>query len=396
MENERIFLGDISVINTKKVPGTVMLKHEFIVPDHYKKFTCKGGECRNTCCSGWKVTISRQQYFVLHGLSCNKSLRDKMDRTFKPLVDPTPERYAEIVHNYEGNCPLLLDNGLCQLHGSCGEEVLPWICRYYPRGPRIDYAFEATVANSCERTLELLFETNNPIRFEIKELTFKMQVKDSKPKQEEKDFYKKVQQFCFGLVQDRSIPLHDRIRKVGNILKALDNHREQDLDKIDLTLDKIEPDFGQAYHVLLNVSEWFIENSPSLSEYCSTIKEMYDNHDNEAVYRKNLNHFESVIKDSEIKFEKMLINNMFFRQFPFFESTRNFTETYISLVGTYVFVRYIAINLMHDKNTVDDFIDIMSKTFRVITHTRFENNIIALLQAERATDTFILAKLLNI
>jgi len=375
----------------------VTLKHEFSVPDFYKDFTCKGGDCRNTCCSGWKVTIARQQYFVLHGLDCEASLRDKLDRTFRPLPNPTPERYAEIVHNYEGNCPLLMKNGYCELHSSCGEKVLPWVCRYYPRGPRIDYDFEVTVANSCEKTLELLFKNNNPISFEKRVLTFKMQVNDEKPNIEDKKIYQEVSQFCFKLLGDRTVSLPQRIRKIGNVLKTLDIDVNTPLEEIDLTVDSVEFDHEHLLGILLNISDWFIENRPSLTDYCSKIKELYLDSGNQLIiYEQAKKHFESVIPDHEIKFEKMLINNLFFRQFPYFESTKNFTETYISLVGTYVFIRYIGINLMLEKNSIEDFIDIMAKTFRVITHTRFESNIISLLGRERSLDNLVIAMLLNL
>jgi len=376
--------------------GTLILKHEFQVPDYYKKFKCKGTECRNTCCSGWKVTIARQQYFILHGLECNKSLRQKMDRAFRVLPNPTPERYAEIAHNQNGDCPLLMDNGFCQLHATCGEEVLPWICRYYPRGPRIDYAYEATIANSCERTLELLFENNDPITFESKTLTFKMQVKDDSPNDKDKIFYKDIQNFCFSIIQDRTISLPNRIREVGIVLRTLDKEPQMILNQINLNVEEIIFDLEHILTIMLNILEWFIINSPSLSELCKIIKERYVNKEYIKSYKESLNHFESVLPDHEIKFEKMLINNMLFRQFPYFEATKNFTETYISLAGTYVFLRFLAVNQMSDKNNDEDFIDIMSKTFRVITHTKFERNIIGLLTLEKATDDTLLSKLVHI
>jgi len=149
-------------------------------------------------------------------------------------------------------------------------------------------------------------------------------------------------------------------------------------------------------HLYSNILEWFIINSPSLSELCKIIKERYVNKEYIKSYKESLNHFESVLPDHEIKFEKMLINNMLFRQFPYFEATKNFTETYISLAGTYVFLRFLAVNQMSDKNNDEDFIDIMSKTFRVITHTKFERNIIGLLTLEKATDDTLLSKLVHI
>ena len=30
----------------------------FLMPDYYKDFSCKKGDCRFSCCKGWKVTFS--------------------------------------------------------------------------------------------------------------------------------------------------------------------------------------------------------------------------------------------------------------------------------------------------------------------------------------------------
>jgi len=55
----------------------------------------------------------------------------------------------------------------------------------------------------------------------------------------------------------------------------------------------------------------------------------------------------------------------------------------------------MAISYMRDKDKIADFIDIMTKTFRVIDHTRFEHNILILLQNEIGIDFDTLATLIQ-
>lgn len=63
---------------------------EFLVPDHYSRFICKGSLCRHTCCSGWRVTISMKQYYTLHGLSTSKSMRKRWTGPFgRCLMHPS-------------------------------------------------------------------------------------------------------------------------------------------------------------------------------------------------------------------------------------------------------------------------------------------------------------------
>ncbi|HHZ12049.1 MAG TPA: hypothetical protein GYA05_04985 [Acholeplasmataceae bacterium] len=104
----------------------------FTVPVYYRKFKCKGGDCRNSCCKGWDVTMSTDDYFILQGMDCSKKLRELLDRHIRILPHPTPDRYALIEKTFDGDCPFHMTNGYCMLHTQCGEKVLPNICHYFP------------------------------------------------------------------------------------------------------------------------------------------------------------------------------------------------------------------------------------------------------------------------
>lgn len=107
---------------------------DFLVPDNYADFHCKCGQCRHTCCDGWAVTFPREDYFRLLSVPCSPELRRKLDTSLHLADDPTPERYAELLPNWEGHCPLQRADGLCALQAECGEDAISSTCRYYPRG----------------------------------------------------------------------------------------------------------------------------------------------------------------------------------------------------------------------------------------------------------------------
>lgn len=79
---------------------------DFLVPDNYADFHCKCGKCRHTCCDGWAVTFPREDYFRLLSVPCSPELRRKLDTSLHLADDPTQERYAELLPNWEGHCPL--------------------------------------------------------------------------------------------------------------------------------------------------------------------------------------------------------------------------------------------------------------------------------------------------
>ncbi|MDT8336439.1 MAG: flagellin lysine-N-methylase [Candidatus Izemoplasmatales bacterium] len=376
----------------KNVFAKEKINAKFIVPSYYKDFTCKGGDCRDSCCKEWKVTIPMNQYFLLHGLYCNKKVKDKIDRTFRPVFKPTNERYAEIVHTQNGDCPLHKENGYCLLHETCGEEVLPWVCRYYPRGPRLDYQNEASCANSCEKTLELLFADDELISFEEKQLTFLM----NKPKEiiseNKKNEYKSIRDNCATILSNRNFTLQKRLIHLGIYLKETQNNPLITLDEINFLFAEENSDIKWIYNVLSEVLSHFNGRYPRLLEQLDQVKKIYEDSDIKLIYLKVLEKFENQFPNHEIMFEKMLINDLFFKQFPF---QKNFKlwDQYLSICGTYVLLRYLAINLSYSKDTSEDLIDILSKTFTVIDHSEFDKELADYFNDNNLNNLDILAKI---
>jgi hypothetical protein len=367
---------------------------EFLVPDYYKDFHCKGGNCRDSCCVEWKVTIPMEQYFLLHGLKCKTSVKEKIDRAFRPLLNPTKDRYAEIVHNYDGDCPLHKKDGYCLLHETCGEEVLPWVCRFYPRGPRIDIANEASCANSCEKTLELLFSSSNKLSFEIRSLTFLI----SKPKEaipeERKLLYIKVRDNIFSLLTNRDYPLHLRIINLGKYLSVMGENTQIDLNEIDFSFNIPEYDIDENHQLLWSLLEMFDSKYKRLDEQLSEARSNYLLKDVAEVYNKNKEHLERTINNHEIYFEKMLINDLFFKQFPF-QNNFSVYDQYLALCGTYVLLRYLTLNLMTNKSSIDDYIDILAKSFTVISHSEFDKLISSFMKRLEIKELASLSKILQ-
>lgn len=372
-----------------------ILKGNFVVTDYYPNFVCKGTQCRQSCCDGWDIAISMDQYFKMLSLPCKKTVREKLDRAFQIVPVPTPERYAMVRPNYQGDCPLHMANGYCLLQNQCGEEALPSICRYYPRGPRSNYTMESSCSNSCERVLEQLFEQENKLAFTTKELTFTLPSEENKITPDERAFYQKARSFTFDLLSNRSHSLPTRILMVGKALMIWDKDRNVAINPSDLVVKAYEKNIPLTYQAILSLSEWFIANSRSISAECQDFETFYQNGDLTQKYSESLKHLEEVLPNHEIFFEKMIINNLFFRQYPFQDFAESLSEEFISICGIYLFIRYMAISYMRDKDKIEDFIDIMAKTFRVIDHTRFEHNILILLQNEIGTDFVTLATLIQ-
>ena len=90
-------------------------------PDYFSRFRCKCGDCRAVCCHGWRITLSRAEYFRLLGIECSPELRRRIDTAFYISENPTEEEYAYISPSADGNCHMLDEDGWCMLHRECGD-----------------------------------------------------------------------------------------------------------------------------------------------------------------------------------------------------------------------------------------------------------------------------------
>ena len=58
-----------------------------------------------------------------------------------------------------------------------------------------------------------------------------------------------------------------------------------------------------------------------------------------------------------------------FTDFPY--ERQGYNVSFYSLCGVYAFVNYMIVFIMHDKETIIDLVDALSKIFRLIEHSKF-------------------------
>ena len=191
------------------------------MPDYYPHFACKGGACRATCCRGWDVSLPMDEYFRLLGLDCSPGLRARLDGAFHAADAPSPERYAQISHNWLGDCPMQREDGLCALQCECGETVLPAVCRRYPRGARGLFDRECACSNSCEAVLEMFWDREAPLGFVEGSDGGLFPEAAPEPEPCRAQRYRAIRALCFGTMQNRSLGLAQRLLRIGRMLRAL-------------------------------------------------------------------------------------------------------------------------------------------------------------------------------
>lgn len=339
---------------------------KYIIPEYFKCFKCKCGSCRHSCCEGWPVRISMKEYYKLIGINCSKKLRAKLDCALKTCSKPNADCYAEISTNWSGICMLHQEDRLCSLHRELGENMLPEICRIYPR--RLVQLSEINLcscSNSCEEVVELLCAAKSPMQFEECDISLHPKFKVELTKQQFDECKKAI-----SILQDRTQSLPERLITLGNFLYGYEY------------FTKNTTELSLAFQFLYSLDKHY-ENSMSVSDYCRSAENYF------CIDRKDALTIEDQMMISEKYafatkqldihlpewqdiFEQLLVNHMFYSIFPYTESLESRNDAYLSLVIIYSFLRINLLGFIANETNKDRLIDFFAAMFRLIDHSSFD------------------------
>lgn len=315
-----------------------MFHADFKVPDYYRDFACKGASCRRCCCQGWKVTLTRDEYFKLLNRDCSKELREKIDAYVGILPHPTVEEYARINFGYNGQCPLRLKNGFCGLQVECGEDSIASVCRYYPRSPRLVPEPECCISNSCEWVLERLIHMDGDLSFSILPLSFSFE--DDEDSQVSGEAYSKLREKSFGLLTGNR-PFEEKL----SMLVGKNDFISSENDS----------------YIIQNLMGVF-SRSVSIGFYLDHVPKNRLPFDE--MYRK----LKEIYPDLDSYFTKILENHFFYMKYPFLFKGLDVSYAGLCLYyGIYFWMCVLYYNL--SSKDIDDFVDIGSSFFRVLEHS---------------------------
>lgn len=379
----------------------------FFVPDFYERFVCKADACRANCCHGWSITVSMQDYFNLLSVPCSRRLREKLDVSLHLVKDADPQRYAQILPDWRGNCPLQQEDGLCGLQCECGEKMLSSTCRYYPRGVRTAFDDECCLSGSCEGVLETMFASMEPIRFKRKELTFDMELPQRMEQEQGADADRSIQGVWFGILQDRAYPLGERLECLGAVTHALMQRGEE---SIPLTIKKSLAGFEPAqttqaeiftgYGVQLEILRLMAQQSKGMTPLVEKALEAFglslcDLGEAQAYpqYLACRAHFETAYPAWQVYFEHMLVNHIQYQGYPYSARHESIWDEYMALCALYASLRALTIGCLAHSDSMADFVDVCAAAFKLFDHSSFDHNAMILLRRMHLDDEASMRKL---
>lgn len=356
--------------------------YEYLAPEFFTRFVCKMGECRKACCTGWPISFSVEDYFLLMGLDCDEEMRRRLDRGVKVALTPTEEHYAQITPRFDGDCYMRLEDGRCAIQANFGEKALPRLCRLYPRGIRGIPKPECAPANSCERVIELLYEEKAPIRFK------RIRLPIAPPKGEKRAVsfptMGREQEIRLWLIEVLQCDVHNisgSIVAIGYALRELDGViRAKDSDgltalfkrKSFLPDELPKPDLLYGLGIAKRLLCWLDERSESLHDYGQEAISFYAEAEDEgAHYRQAAAVFDARFPSWRLFTSNMMANHLFFEQFPYQDRPETPRHEFLALCALYAILRLVCIGCTANDPREEKLIDVCAAAFRLIEHTSF-------------------------
>ena len=339
------------------------MSRTYFVPDYYPGFTCKCGACRSSCCKGWPVIITGEEYTRLMEAECRPEFRKKLEAAMNLDGDPRKGGTAHVVHDRNGRCPLMGEDGLCTLQLELGEAILPDVCRLYPRNTReVCGNAECACAASCERVTELLLERDKALGFRTMELKeeprFPIDMKES--------FFRECRQALEvfgapGSLEERFSRLNDAIfhQKAGGGGSLI------------------------GIHMLYAMCTHFAKNSPIVGALCRKAMGAYGLAEKkqleedearalEAKYAEARRAGREVLPGWELGLTNLILNTMFYNSFPHVGGTNGEEDPFLSVCVTAAFVDFVLMGCLMDGGNREDAVDVISTLFRLIEHSDFK------------------------
>lgn len=194
-------------------------------PTYYDDFRCLAGDCRFTCCKGWRITLDKKEFMALKRTVGSVELNARMTHALRRIRSTALSQsfYGEFHLPKGGDCPLHCENGLCLLQLEKGHEALPLVCRIFPRFERESESgyFERALSPACEGVLELLWDLQEGVDFCANPLTKRCELKLPKTRCKLLNHFQDIRSQCIDFLQDRRLPLSKRIMLMGIALKSL-------------------------------------------------------------------------------------------------------------------------------------------------------------------------------
>lgn len=340
-------LDDNDIVSTSMDMNRQMMESKLqLKAGYFDEFSCKTVKCRNNCCQKWIVGLDKEDYQRIMEADCSEELRYRLEIAFKIPRRMLSKNYRVFAMDKNGLCPLLSADGLCTLQIECGQEMIPKICRRFPR-IRNEYAnCDIYVGQTgCERVVEQLFNTD---KFE---LTNRNKLNEISEQDEKLSGLLDV----LDILQDKAIPLERRIELICG-----ENSFADERKLFNISVLNMRTIFNEFY------------NTP---QYSKDTLERYDCSQGYDNYLTDFSVFEKKYPEWRRYFENILANHIVVMEYPYVDTEIKPGDTRGGLKTIYMFMRMISAANTRDAEGMAPLVDSLLRLFRLAEQPNFYRNV---------------------
>ncbi len=204
-------------------------KYFTLKPDYYDAFSCIGSDCLYHCCQAWNIAISEDDYLKYTGYE------GELGQIAKDCIYYNEKAECYFMRlNEQKSCPFCNEDGLCKIIMEKGDGELSDTCTIFPRYSLMTSdTLEWGVSLGCPHVVELLYDREEPIRFERKDMTEGTEGFEEDPISEEEahiiEFDIQIRELLRTWLQNRTYPMWYRLFSFISILEKI-NKAHQDRD----------------------------------------------------------------------------------------------------------------------------------------------------------------------
>lgn len=236
------------------------------IPSCYRDFKCIDTACTDTCCAGWQVDVDKEswEYYKTVDGEFGDYLHSVMVEGAG--LDETDAGQFKLCPN--GDCPFLMESGLCKMFGELGEQSLCDTCTNFPRYAE-DYGDlrEVGIAFSCPEAARLMLSEDTPMAFEelpvsknkdswdpaVKDIMWRMQKSDA----QELKITQISGEEC--LKEDGSSETSDEISYAASENSILDEHQTSTIAYIEQT-EEFDEEYFSVFYEARKVAIKLVQN----------------------------------------------------------------------------------------------------------------------------------------
>jgi len=363
-----------------------------LMPAYYKDFQCKAGACRDSCCkTKWRIEFDKKDFLRLRRLEVPEEYRPRLEGAVRRLRGAKTHdgMYAKLDMS-AGVCPLFTEDGFCSLQRQCGGDVLPEVCRVFPRVDRYTPAArEYALSPACEAVLELLWDLPDGVDFIEEELP--PQERRSYHIREEETleaFFPEVRSLCVDILQARRLPFPKRMLFLGVSLQRLMDGEWSEAG-VTAWLRETEarlgaPELAAAMEELAgDRSKFMLQNvrtalkmakvEPELIREmlsviaCSTTSEG-NMHMDFGLYQNASARFDEAFGDIGYFFENLMVGVVVQRFFPDLRDRERLWQGYVNLCNLYSFYRFAAVTGCAKEASKEQLFHVLTLVSRELLH----------------------------